>query len=210
MIPYTPPSRNLNSFNCPHCKAYAKQSHRSITVEATQWAAPFPLTGFTVSRCTHCGDFAVWRGESLMYPDVSTAPFPNADLDQSIIDDYNEARSILNKSPRGAAALLRLCIQKLCKQLGESGDNINADIASLVKKGLSPTIQQALDSVRVIGNEAVHPGEMDLKDDRDTALKLFALINLIAQRMLTEPREVNELFTMLPESKLKGIENRDR
>jgi hypothetical protein len=145
-----------------------------------------------------------------MYPDVSTAPFPNADLDQSIIDDYNEARSILNKSPRGAAALLRLCIQKLCKQLGESGDNINADIASLVKKGLSPTIQQALDSVRVIGNEAVHPGEMDLKDDRDTALKLFALINLIAQRMLTEPREVNELFTMLPESKLKGIENRDR
>jgi hypothetical protein len=105
---------------------------------------------------------------------------------------------------------LRLCIQKLCRQLGEPGDNINADIANLVKKGLSATIQQALDSVRVIGNEAVHPGEMDLKDNRDTALKLFSLINIIAQRMLTEPREVNELFTMLPESKLKGIEDRDK
>src|SRR5688500_789233 len=100
------------------------------------------------------------------------------------------ATSILNRSRRATAARLRLCIQKLCIQLGEPGNNINNDIASLVKKGLSVTMQQALDSVRVIGNDAVHPGEMDLKDDRDTALKLFTLVNLIAHRMITEPREV--------------------
>jgi hypothetical protein len=209
MVPYTPPSRDRNSFNCPHCNAYAQQSHRSITVDAIPRAAGFPLKDFGLTHCSHCRGFALWRNDTLLYPDVSTAPFPNLDLNQSIIEDYNEARSILNKSPRGAAALLRLCIQKLCKQLGEAGNNINTDIANLVKKGLSTTIQQALDSVRVIGNEAVHPGEMALKDDRDTALKLFSLINLIAQRMLTEPREVNELFTTLPASKLKSIQDRD-
>ena len=40
-----------------------------------------------------------------------------------------------------------------CGHLGESGKNINDDIAALVKKGLNLMIQQSLDVVRVIGNE---------------------------------------------------------
>ncbi|WP_424033423.1 DUF4145 domain-containing protein [Methylocella sp.] len=49
-------------------------------------------------------------------------------------------------------------MQKLCVELGEKGKNIDDDIANLVKKGLSPELQQALDILRVIGNEAVHHG----------------------------------------------------
>jgi hypothetical protein len=116
---------------------------------------------------------------------------------------------VLSVSPRGAAALLRLAIQKLCLELGEKGRNIDDDIASLVKKGLSPVVQKALDSVRVIGNEAVHPGTLDLKDDVDTASRLFELVNIITEQMVSNPKHVEELYAKLPEAKRKAIEERD-
>lgn len=146
----------------------------------------------------------------MIYPDSSSIQSPNSDLAQDIIDDYLEAANIINRSPRGAVALLRLAIQKLCKQLGEQGKNINDDIANLVQKGLPTTIQKALDIVRVIGNEAVHPGQIDLKDDQETASKLFDLINIIAHVMITQPKEIAALYETLPEEKRAGIDDRDK
>src|SRR4051812_34965142 len=105
------------------------------------------------------------------------------------------------RRPRGAAALLRLSIQKLCKQLGEKGKNIDEDIASLVSKGLNPRLQRSLDIVRVIGNEAVHPGTLDLRDDKETALKLFGLVNLIVDAMISQPKREDELYEDLPVAK---------
>lgn len=122
---------------------------------------------------------------------------------------YEEAGKILTLSPRGAAALLRLAIQKLCALLGEKGKNIDEDIANLVKKGLSPLVQKALDSVRVIGNEAVHPGTLDLRDDVETATRLFEVVNIIAEQMISNPKHVEDLYAKLPEAKRKAIEKRD-
>ena len=122
---------------------------------------------------------------------------------------YEEAGTILSLSPRGAAALLRLSIQKLCKHLGGKGENINDDIGDFVSKGLDPRVQQSLDVVRVVGNNAVHPGVLDLKDDRAIAEKLFGLVNLIAETMISGPKHVQALFDSLPESERKAIKKRD-
>jgi hypothetical protein len=160
--------------------------------------------------CYNCKKVAVWVYDRLMFPNIKIGPEPNQDLQAEIIHDFDEAREIVNASPRGAAALLRLCIQKLCKHLGEKGKNIDDDIASLVKKGLNPIVQKSLDIVRVIGNEAVHPGVIDLKDDRDTALQLFDLLNAIADQMISHPKAVNEMYAKLPEAKRKAIADRDK
>jgi hypothetical protein len=153
---------------------------------------------------------ALWCDENLIFPNIGPAELPNPDMPEEIRADYDEANSIANASPRGAAALLRLAIQKICKHLGKPGKNINEDIAALVADGLPPKVQQALDSVRVIGNEAVHPGQMDLRDDSGTVAQLFTLTNFIIQKMITEPKEIDGIYSRLPEGKRGEIERRDR
>ncbi len=163
-----------------------------------------------ISECYNCHELTIWVHDRIIYPNSKSEIIPNPDLPAHIQKLFEEAREIVSASPKGAAALLRLCVQHLCKELGESGKNIDQDIASLVGKGLNPLVQQALDVVRVIGNESVHPGEIDLNDDRETAHKLFNVINLIAQQMITHPKEVQAMYEGLPEQKLKGIENRNK
>ena len=85
-------------------------------------------------------------------------------------------------------------MQKLMPFLEEKGENLHDDIASLVKKGLEPEIQQALDVVRVIGNNAVHPGLIDLKDDKATAIRLFELLNIVIERRIATPKRIKAIF----------------
>jgi hypothetical protein len=204
---YTPPSFKKTSFHCPFCGVLCRQYWIDILYQDGGMHNFYELK---FAHCEGCGKRSIWHDGKMIYPDASGITPANTDLSEEIQADYNEAASIINRSPRGSAALLRLCVQKLCKQLGEPGENINTDIASLVKKGLSPKIQQALDVVRVVGNNAVHPGELDLKDNRDVAIQLFKLINLIAEKMITEPREVDEIYgAVVPETTKEAIKKRD-
>ena len=122
--------------------------------------------------------------------------------------DYEEAANIITQSPRGAAALLRLALQKLIIHLGGKGSNLNDDIARLVAQGLPVRIQQALDVARVIGNNAVHPGQIDV-DDVEISGNLFALLNLITEYMMTLPEKVEELYKNLPDNAKVAINLRD-
>jgi len=205
-----PPAFEVSSFYCPYCDVKAMQhwgTTKYFNDKTKDWDVSFFLK---VCICDHCGEITYWLNGKMIHPLATNAPMPHPDIPESIISDYNEARDIVNRSPRGAAALLRLCIQKLMKELGESGNDINKDIGSLVSKGLPVEVQQALDIVRVIGNESVHPGELDLRDDQETALQLFELINFIIEERISRKKRINVLFQKLPEGKRQGIETRDK
>ena len=204
---YEAPELHKMAFNCPHCQAYSHQ----IWHQGGKFLNGFyeEIEDFDIAQCSHCRNISYWLDGKIISPESTGILSPNDDLEEDIKLDYLEAASIFNKSPRGAAALLRLGIQKLCKQLGETGENINSDISNLVKKGLPIQVQQALDAVRVIGNESVHPGQINLNDNRDIAKKLFELINIIAQIMITQPKDIANSYNNLPEEKLDGIKNRD-
>jgi hypothetical protein len=206
MTPYTPPTFQNTAFNCPHCGAFASQFWSNTYFQSNGFGK---IAGLDYCRCTHCGQYSLWQIEKMIYPSTGGAALPNNDLPNDVKLDYEEARTILNQSPRGATALLRLAIQKLCIHLGEKGNTINEDIKNLVSKGLPIKVQQSLDIVRVIGNNAVHPGQIDLTDDIDTASKLFVLINIISDVMISQPKEVDKLFNSLPENQLASIKQRD-
>lgn len=125
--------------------------------------------------------------------------------------DFEEARLVVDDSPRSAAALLRLAIQRLLDNHLEVEDGrIYDQIGSLVKQNrISPPIQRALDSVRVVGNNSVHPGEMDMDDNRDTALSLFKLVNVIVDETIGRDERIDDFYDTLPEGPKEGIENRD-
>lgn len=167
------------------------------------------VSNLSVSECFNCHDIAVWVHQQLVFPPDRGAAPPNPDLPHDIVRDYEEAREIVASSPRGSAALLRLCIQKLCMHLGEKGKSIDDDIASLVAKGLNPLVQKSLDVVRVVGNEAVHPGTLDLRDNRDSALQLFTLVNVVADQMISHPKAIEALYQSLPAGKREAILRRD-
>ena len=167
-----------------------------------------------LSFCDNCNKYSIWVNRSLVYPDSSTAPLPIEEMPKSVKEIYNEARSIVNKSPRGACALLRLAVQTLIKELGEDESNLNKAIGKLVEKGLTKKVQEALDTVRVIGNNAVHPINTIVKDDTDNskrATKLFNMLNFISEKMIADNKKISGFYNdSIPESKKEAINQRDK
>jgi hypothetical protein len=165
---------------------------------------------FSVSTCTACKDIALWAGDEIVYPKRISLPPPNEDLSADIKSIYMEATSIFLDSPKGATALLRLALQMLLKQIGKEGKNINNDIKVLVSEGLNVKIQQALDLLRVVGNNAVHPGQIDLDDNSEIAFKLFNILNFIADEMISKPKEIESLYgDVIPDHIKEHIKKRD-
>ena len=195
-------------FTCPHCGAISLQrwDQRGWDFQCYAKAEYNPIR---IARCDHCEKCSLWLIDKMLYPDVGVAPQPNADLPETVKALYLEAAAISTKSPRGAAALLRLAIQVLCKELGGKGGNINTDIAFLVGKGLPERVQQAFDIVRVTGNHAVHPGQIDV-DDPSVVGRLFDLINVIAEYTISMPARIGSIYGELPESAHEQIQKRDK
>lgn len=195
-------------FTCPHCGAISLQRWQH-----SNWSIGNPYGEMheriiRVGTCDHCEEHTLWLMENMLYPDTGIAPTPNSDMPTSVKSVYLEAASIATKSPRGSAALLRLALQLLCKELGEKGKDINNDIAALVRKGLPTKIQQALDIVRVTGNNAVHPGKIDV-DSPEVVANLFSLLNVITEYMITMPNKIGGIYSELPAGTHDQINDRD-
>jgi len=205
MSKFIPPKYHETQFHCVHCGVFAKQRWVDLY---------FGYQGsnkaeIDACRCDHCGKFSYWHGDKLVVPASSTAPPAHEDTPTLIQCEVEEARAVVAASPRAAAALLRLAIQKLMPVLGEKGENINDDIKALVDKGLPIQVQMAFDFCRVVGNNAVHPGEIDINDSPEVAHHLFEMINFIIEDRITRPKHVHALYQQLPEASRAAIEKRD-
>lgn len=207
------------SYLCPFCGVVSQFKTSTNTIyfnDGTYISSEHYISNLNdvgnieIMTCSNCYKFLIVYNNEIIYPSMSSAPMPNEEMPENVKEIYNEAREVYNKSPKAAAALLRLSLQLLCKELGGEGKNINNDIKIMVKNGLPPILQKSLDILRVIGNEAVHPGTIDFNDNQEVSLSLFNIMNFIVEKMIIEPKQIKELYDSLPEDKLKAIENRDK
>ena len=206
------PKLREEAFHCMHCGVLAQQFWSNlITDHPSTRTGGHTYAGYSQCRCRNCRNTSLWSDaeERCVDPVIGGGLRPHPEMPDDVKVDYEEARRIVGLSPRGACALLRLAVQKLCVDLGEKGKNINDDIASLVKKGLPVDVQEALDALRVIGNNAVHPGELDLTDDNETAGGLFNLLNFVVQDRIAAPKERKAMFAKLPQKAVAAIRKRD-
>ena len=74
---------------------------------------------------------------------------------------------------------------------------------------MPPKVVQVADTVRITGNNAVHPGTMREEDFDYVASKMFELLNFIVKKGISEPRELDELYELTPEGPRKDAEAKD-
>jgi len=213
------PGKGKNQFQCPQCNVVAQHEWSEVTLtngkNVNAGHSVFLNTKLTVvgnfnlSCCYVCRNITLWQDGLIVWPSPNQILPPSEDMPDNVKGLFEEARGVYALSPKSAAALLRLAIQVLCVDLGGKGENLNSDIAKLVEEGLPRKIQQALDVVRVIGNNAVHPGVISIDDNPQTVSALFKLVNLIVENMITQPAEVGAMFESLPNSAKAQIEKRD-
>lgn len=207
MAKFIAPKFKHGSFTCPSCGTFSTQYWTELFSRSPN--GPITTQNVTICTCLACRHKTYWVDKELAYPRVVSAPQPHELMPEPARATFEEARGVLQASPRAAAALLRLCLQQICINLGYAGKNLNDDIAKMVSKGLPTLVSQSLDTIRVIGNNAIHPGEIDLNDNLDIAEVLFRLLNFIIEKMMAEPAKITELYSSLPEGALAAIKKRD-
>ncbi len=69
-----------------------------------------------------------------------------------------------------------------------------------------------MDILRITADAMLHPNAINLEneDDRQTAIGMFDLLNIITDVLIAEPRKVDDYFDNLPGSQKGAIEERDR
>ncbi|PSJ20604.1 hypothetical protein CVH10_16620 [Halomonas sp. ND22Bw] len=207
---FVPAEHHKKSFTCFYCGVFSQMKWAPLAIQGT-------VNNFLdMAECQHCFEKSFWfdrhQGENsrqLIFPMTTSLPMPHPDMPESSRADYLEARAVMPHSAKAAAALLRLSLQKLCIYLGKS-NNINKAIGQLVQDGLPEEVQMALDAVRIIGNESVHPGEIQDDELEEGVAKAFEMMNFIVQDRITKYARARELYEMLPEDKREAVADRDK
>lgn len=221
MSRYVVPNLRTVSFTCPTCGSLAQQKKSSLDYYLNLATHKFDMRDanysdhkgekllIDITTCQSCFNYHIWINSKMVTPEVSNIPMPLEDMPEKVKDIYNEARGVFSKSYKAATALLRLALEYLCDDLSAKGKDVNEKIGYLVSRGLPIEIQQALDTVRIAGNNAVHPGVIDLEDNDTSAILLFEMLNLIVDNRIIQPLKIRKFYSALPEGSRKGIEKRD-
>lgn len=94
----------------------------------------------------------------MVYPVGGSRPIPK-EVPGGIAEDFREACTVLNDSPKASAALSRRCLQHILRGYGGTTKRDLAEqIQEILDQGRLPTyLADEIDAIRNIGNFAAHP-----------------------------------------------------
>lgn len=211
-----------DSFDCPRCGRFAKQTWEQLcafppgrgqrSVEDSDAVDVSNTELWFSSRCDHCEQPSIWRGEILIYPSGRRGPQPHAQMPHDIRLLYDEASFVANISPRAGAALARATVERLIKVLDSDapkGANLEKRIDRIKQRGISSSLSAMLDVVRYVGNKMLHvdeqPGELIVLalDDKEGPQLLGLLLetaNDLVDEFIAKPAAARTYWDKLPES----------
>ena len=88
-----------------------------------------------------------------------------------------------------------------CIELGYKKGTLYEKINEFIGEDKGSDLEHSLTSVRVIGNDCVHSGVLDIKDNKAIAIALFNILNYIIEDTLTKKRKIDEIYDIIPDSK---------
>lgn len=94
-----------------------------------------------------------------IYPISSLRSCPKEVDNPQITQDFIEASSVLNISPKASAALSRRCLQNLLREkAGVTKKDLSKEIQEVIDSRTLPSyLSDSIDAIRNIGNYAAHP-----------------------------------------------------
>lgn len=204
----------MSGLKCPFCGAFSPDIYE--TFQRTEAKFQFPSGAYdqdwrwiiTTFRCPNCQVIsytAVGSGKNVkgkkvkIYPESSAIKFPDY-IPAAIREDYEEACSICDKSPKAAAALARRCLQGMIHDFWDIHEkNLNAEITKL--KDFVPAAQwKAIDAIRSIGNIGAHMEQdvnLIIDVSPEEAETLLTLIELLISKWYVNRHDEEELYNQV-------------
>lgn len=209
----------MSSFTCPFCsitmpitpdtRVVRYPSFRQITGHmfiGDKYVTDDSCVAITFYKCPQCCNFSIFASATGAYTKGLNIPliprslakhFPEY-IPKPIREDYEEAYSILNLSPKASATLSRRCLQGMIRDFwGINKSNLAESISCLQDK-VSPAQWKAIDAIRSIGNIGAHM-EKDINViidvEPDEAQKLLKLIELLIEKWYIARHDEEQLLS---------------
>lgn len=206
----------MSSFMCPFCNSSVpiiSTTYRNISCyfnkdiphylgdDSWETSAIFQIDMFSCPKCSKVSFVANGKGllEDIsipLYPNSLAKQFPDY-IPQSIREDYEEAYSIINLSPKASATLARRCLQGMIRNFFGIVKPRLVDEINALQNLVPPTQWKAIDSLRSIGNIGAHM-ESDVNViidvDPDEAQKLLKLIELLIDKWYISRHDEEQLL----------------
>ena len=163
---------------CPHCRVAFHENWTLVASGAICFDGT-NATGIEYDICPECNEpiIKVVRGpvededfsidendelilnyEKIIYP-YSTEIGLSDDIPEKYKEDFVEALSLVNQSPKASAALSRRLLQKLLTEIAQiKGATLSIQINEFCSRSDVPSIiSESVDAIRLVGNFAAHP-----------------------------------------------------